>query len=282
MENGQASKSIELGSEISHAKIFPKFSKLPAEIRRMVWKEFHDAYIPRAVTLCYNPPTGFYSKTPPPASFSVDHESRLGALRFFQPASNNIIRTEDLVPVHPSRHTPVYLNFSQDVIYLQAAKGEQIRSMIQAIRISDFNMTQHLAISDPTELRSYHDSDIRDLCRSFPVMPHLKRLFVVKINAWLSWDRFAEAEVQHVFFKGHGVRGGVWQGTSRWKSFVEELRVLEGVHAWKAPAVCCFSPYELMVMPANWQRCNGTLTSHKGRWSIGNPRARGYQDDLEV
>lgn len=274
--------SAETGSEMGNAKTFLKFLKLPAEIRRMIWKVFHNAYAPRAVTLCYNPDTGFYSKTPPTVIFSVNHESRVLALGFFQPAFKNITRIGDFALVYPPNHAPVYLDFSKDVIYLQAAQGDKIRSMIQAMRISDLNMMKHLAINDLTQLETSHDSDISDLCQSLLVMPQLQRLFVVKINAWLVWDKLAEAEAQHVFFKGHGVRGGVWQRISTRKSFVEEMRVLEGIHAWKAPAVCCVNPYELMLMPANWQRCNGTLISHKGRWSIGNPRVRGQRDHLRV
>ena len=260
---------------MSYEKIFPLFSKLPAEIRLMIWKEFHDDYTPRAVTLCYNPDTGFYSKTPLHTSFYVNHESRIEAPRFFKSAFNNhVTRIGDLELVHPSNHRTIYVNFSQDVIYLQAAQGGEIRSMIQAMSTSDHNKLQHLAINDLTQLKTFEDTDLRDLLRSLVVMPRLQRLFVVKIYAWLAWDKLSEAEAQHVFFKGHGIRGRVWQNNAARDNFVDEMKPLELRHHWKAPAVCFISNFELLVMPANWQRCNGTLTSHSGRWSIANPRAR--------
>jgi hypothetical protein len=278
MENNHAGfrTSIKPGSEMSHAKTFPLFSNLPAEIRLMIWKEFHDAYAPRAVTLCYNPDRGFYSKTPLHSSFYVNHESRVEAPKFLNSAfHNHVTRIGDLAPVHPPNHTPIYVNFSKDVIYLQAAEGDDIRSTIWAMSSVDHNMLQHLAINDPTKLQRFRNADLGDLLRSLVVMPQLQRLSVVQINAWLVWDKHAEAEAQHVFFKGHGIRGRVWQKNTTRETFVEEMRELENTHGWKAPDVCVISPYELMVMPANWQRCNGTLTSRSGRWSIINPTVRG-------
>lgn len=269
MENNQESlcTSTELGSQMSHEKTFAMFSKLPTEICLMIWKEFRDAYAPRVVTVCYNSDSGFYSKTPLHASFHVNHESRAEALRSLEPAfHNHVRRIGDLAHIHPPNHPPIYVNFSQDVIYLQAAQGNDIRSIIQKMSNTDHNMIQHLAINDPTHLEG--------LVRSLVVMPRLQRLFIVKINAWLAWDKLAEAEAQHVFFKGYGICGRVWQNNPTRHDIIEEMKELEFLHRWKTPDVCYVSSFELLVMPAHWQRCKGTLSSPKGRWAVTNPRER--------
>jgi hypothetical protein len=99
---------------------------------------------------------------------------------------------------------PIYVNFSKDIIFLQAVEGDNIRSIIQAMSKDDRKMIQHLVINDPSLLRDFRDRYLTKLLRPLVSMPRLRQLFMVRIHAWLTWDDIAEAETQHILFKGCG------------------------------------------------------------------------------
>jgi hypothetical protein len=48
-------------------------------------------------------------------------------------------------------------------------------------------------------------TEISKLLQPLVAMPQLQQLFMVHIHAWLTWDKLAEAEAQHILFKGRGV-----------------------------------------------------------------------------
>jgi hypothetical protein len=115
------------------------------ELRFTIWKEFHstydESYAGRVVTLCRNTETGFYSKTSLPPTFFINRECYIEALRSFTPAFASCITTQsDLALYKLPNRTSIYVNFSKDIIFLQAIEGNNIRSMFQVMSKDDRKM----------------------------------------------------------------------------------------------------------------------------------------------
>jgi len=80
---------------------------------------------------------------------------------------------------------PIYVSFSQDVIYLQQAQVDDINLMIRAMSYSDQSMLQHPAINNLAQLEIFHDSDSRELCQSLLATLKLQRPRVVNVGTLL-------------------------------------------------------------------------------------------------
>lgn len=239
---------IEPGSEIVNTEKSSSFSKLPLEIRLRIWKIFHDDHGPRAITLHHNPKSGFYSKSAPPATFSVNRESRTEALGYFTHAFtkhmiNGVQEETELAHV-----APVYVNFSKDVIYLQSAEKDAIIHLLKAMSASDLGQLRYLATNDVTWPCGSSENLI-GIVEAVVSMSNLQRLSVVKIDAWFVWDEMTEYEMQEVLLRGPGLRG-VWQDQGSTLSnylWAMEWRK-EREPTWRMPAVHIVCNNELIHM----------------------------------
>jgi hypothetical protein len=170
----------------------------------MIWKSFHEALGPRVVTLYYNNDTGFFSKTAPPATLSVNHESRVEALKVFTNAfASHVTVLRYRVLTTRMSFAPIYVDFSRDLIYLQGEEyAPSACRLVKAMSTADLEQLKYLAINNIPE--------IADLVEPLALLPQLKRLSIITIAAWLIWDKTTEAQLPEVLFHGPGL-GGVWQ-----------------------------------------------------------------------
>jgi hypothetical protein len=223
------------------SKIPPKFSILPPEIRNNIWELIHQNIEPRLVTLYYNVCKGFSSKTTPPATLFINKESRHEAKKLFTAAftSHYPFDTEfllgffDYTPVH--NLTPLYVDFSKDIICLQEAQGDDITIAFEAMSSEDRQSIQKVAVNIDAWFPSR--ACMRDQLSALAALSQLRCLFTIRVDAWLAWCSLTEQEMKHALLRDHSIRG-CWQYP----------RSTGSAREWNVQRVVHIGEFELVTM----------------------------------